>query len=166
MSAGQPDQVDVRTLATVEYVDPGLAVEDIDPGIAPQRVGESIAGPAEVAAAGERQILDEVAEGPVDAALDRVITAGVVRAGAGRGFVDLVTEVVDDVAIVTGTAQQDVGTQAAVQAIGAGVAGQRVVQRIASGSQVAAAQQRQILQVGAQPPTDSALDGVDLARQA
>ena len=79
----------IRDSTTIKHVDPGLAVEDVDPGIALQRVGESVAGAAGVAAAGKRQMLDETAQGPVDATLDRVRTSGVVLAGAARGLVNL-----------------------------------------------------------------------------
>ena len=71
-----------------------------------------------------------------------------------------VAEVVNGVGVVARAAAQGVGTCTAVEDVVACVAGDHVVQRVASGAQVGAAGEHQVLCVGTKAVADAGVDGV------
>jgi predicted transcriptional regulator len=90
-----------------------------------EHVGEVIAGRVDRVTAGQVEPFEVVAEDPADRAVDDVVTF------VGR-FDDLVAEVIDGVAVVTGTADQRVGAEAAVERVVAREADESVVAGVAA----------------------------------
>ena len=146
------NDVDVVALAADQGVGAAAAVQRVVAGIAGDGVGAGIAGAIDVAAAGQRQVLEIGAEGEGDARLHEV------GAFAGR-FGDRVAAV-DDIDVVALAADQVVGAAAAIQRVVAGIAGDRVGTGVARAVDVAAAGQRQILDVRAENEADARLHEV------
>ena len=110
----------------VQRVVAGAAVEHVVAGVAGEHVGERIAGGVDAAGAGQRQVLDVGAEAVADRALHRV------GALAG-GLRDHVAGGVDHIDVVADAADHGVVAGTAVEHVVAGVAGQRVGERVAGG---------------------------------
>ncbi len=79
-------------------------------GLPVECVGEVIAGRVGRVTAGQVEPFEVVAENPADRAVDDVV------AFVGR-FDDLVAGAINGVAVVTGTADQRVGAEAAIQSV-------------------------------------------------
>jgi hypothetical protein len=142
LAAGQGVAGEGGVGAAVEGVVAGVADEVVGAGeagelvvqlVAGEGVVERVAGAVDLEAGEQLQVLDVGAERVGDGALDRVGAAG----QAGHALRHGVALVVDEVEIVAGAAGHLVGAGAALQAIGAVVAGQGVVQGAAGKAVVA-----------------------------
>jgi hypothetical protein len=151
--AGVVDDIGVVAGAARHRVGPGAAVEAVRPGVAGQHVVERVAGAVDVGGAGQDQVLDIGAERVAERALDRV--GALVRELAHR-----VAGVVDDIGVVAGAARHRVGPGAAVEPVRPAVAGERVVERVASAVDVGGPGQDQVLDMGAERVAERALDRV------
>ena len=146
--------IGVVAIAAQQGVRAGSAVDGVGPGVAGDAVGQRIARAADGAAAREHQV--------VDVGRQRVTDRGEHEVGAGVGILQHgIAEVVHQVRVIPRAAGQRVGPRAAVQGVGALVAGDEVVRRVAGGAEVARADQREVLQVGAQRPAEAGAHGVD-----
>ncbi|CAF0856079.1 unnamed protein product [Rotaria sp. Silwood1] len=166
--AGVVDDVGVVAQAAGHDVGARAAVQHVVAAVAGELVGLAVAGAVDVGGAGEDEVLDIGAQREADAAAHEV------RALAHR-FGHRVAGVVDEVGVVARAAGHLVGTGAAVDEVGAGVAGDRVVQLVAGraehvvgdvageavvqlvagGVDVAGAGQHQALDVGAEREADA-----------
>ncbi len=98
--------------------------------------------PLKAAGSGEDQILDVGAEGIGCNGRSH-------RVGAGAGvFRDHVTDIVDDVGVVAGAADQRVGAGSAIESVIAGSAFDGVAQRIAGPRKGTVADERKVLDIG------------------
>ena len=157
------DQVNVVALSAGERVVARAAIEPVGAGatgdavvaahaaqgraevVADDDVVQRIAGAGSVAAlaAHQCQVLDVVAERPVDRRINRV--------GAESGLLDDgVENVIDDIGVVTRAAGQHIGSGAAVQPVVACVAREKVGAGVAGGIDVTRALQRGLFNAAAQ----------------
>ena len=146
------DDVGVVAVAAEQAVGAAGAVQGIGGGVAGDDVAQPIAGAAD-RRAGQRQVLDIGAEREIDARLDDI-------GATAAGLADLVAEVVDDIGVVAAAARQAVRAGSAIQRVGAGIAGDDVVEPVA-GAADRRAGQRQVLDIGAEGEVDARLDRVD-----
>src|SRR6185295_11635337 len=134
----------------------GVAGERVGAAVARDDVGEGIAGAGDVAAADQREVLDEAAQGEACRALHQ-IGAALVRLG------DRVAGGVDQIGVVAGAAAQcvDLALAAAAQDVGGDVAGDDVAAVIAGAVEGGGAEQHQSLLLGTEDERDRTLDRVD-----
>jgi hypothetical protein len=141
--AGVVDHIGVVAEAADHGVGAGAAIENVVAAVAGDRVGEAVAGAVDVAAAGQRQVLDIGADGVGDRRLHRV----------GARVEHLrhhVADVVDDIGVVAEAADHGVGAGAAVEDVVAAVAGDRVGEAVTGAADVGGATQGQVLDIGAE----------------
>ena len=139
--------------AADERVVAAAAGEDVVAGVAGDDVGVAVAGAVDVAAAGEGQVLDVGAERVGDRRLHRV------GALVGR-FRDHVAGVVDDVGVVAGAAVIVSAPAPPSRVLLPLLPVSDVVERVAGAVDVAAAGQRQVLDIGAERVADRRLHRV------
>src|SRR5262249_54846471 len=149
----RPEHEGVVAGAAGQYVRSTAAVDIVVAAVADDGVDLRVADRLEVAAAGDDQALDISAERITDPRIHRVgALAGVLE--------DLVKASLDDVGVVAGAANHGVSPGATIDVVVAGVAVDRVVLRIADPLDVAAAGQRQRLQIGAQRKAHAGRDRI------
>ncbi len=151
------DTVGVVALAADQGVQARAADQLVVAVVADDDVVQRVADAVDVAGAGQGEVLDVGAEGVVHGGAD-----GVDLAGQGAGLADHVADVVDDVNVVAQAADHQVGAGAAVQHVVAVGAPEDVVQRVAGGVE-GAADQVEVLQVGAQGVVDVGVHRIDVA---
>ena len=138
--AGIVDEIGVVAGAAAHEVGAGAAVDEVVAGIAEDRVREAIAEALQVGAALQDQIFHVGGEREVDGREHRVVAlAGALDHG--------VTGIVDKIGVVARAASHDVGADAAVDEIVAGVAEDGVGQVVAEALQVGIALQDQVFHV-------------------
>ena len=152
--AGVVDDIGVVPALALHGVGADQTVEDVVAGIADQDVAGAVAGGVEARRAGERQVLDLVGQSEGNAGDHRVDAAE-----AGILLLDhRVADVVDVIGVVAVAALHRVGARSAVEdvvaaqtleLVVAGVADDRVGERVA-GAAHGGAGQRQVLDVGRQ----------------
>ena len=150
---GVIDDIGVVAGAADQGIGPGAAVEHVAATVASQRIGEGIAGAVDVCRAGQGQVLDVGGE--------RVGHTGLHEVGAGIGaFGNDIACVVHPIGVVAGTADQGVGTGAAVQGVVAAIAGEQVGKIVAGAVDGTRSGQGQVLDVGSERVRHARLDEI------
>src|SRR6185436_4273263 len=153
------DHVGVITQAARHGVGTESAVKYVVAIVAGERVIERIAGGVDVPGAGEGQVLQVRPEGEAYRGLHAVDAAR----HPGQGLDHLVEHVVHDIGVVARAPAHRVGASATVEQVVAGIAGERVVERIAGGVDVGRAGEYKVLDVVRQAIAHRGLHGVGAA---
>ena len=150
---GVVDDIGVIARPTDQRIGTRAAVEGIGGGVAGEGVSQVVTGAVERAGAGEGQPLHIGGQGMGHAGLDGI--------GARAGQLgDHVRHVVDDIGVIARPTDQRIGTRAAVEGIGGGVAGEGVSQVVTGAVDCTGAGQGQPLHVGSEGMSHARLDAV------